>query len=520
MTTKVNITDQSLEVITDVETGEVLSQADRGWVSIEGLVEISLDDAVEDHSTSSVPEYAIEFLQATEKADTERTDLEDNESSDSNPTIHDMVEVLRSNVTDLSTIDPRLERRVKDFQFAQSQRHYSFCLFGILGLFFNLSDIRADLRWAEEAAWRRENGKTYIGWDEYEAKREKRLRRPYFTYCLLLSHVVLLILLFRANGWKMEPMKVNPFAGPSSDSLLKLGALNTGEMLDTASWYRLVTATFLHAGIIHLAVNAAALAFYGRHVELNHGIVATCFLFFVPAVGGNVISALMQPGYTLVGASGGIFALMGACIADAMLNWKLMFLVFKDRPGMSGCWTKFLCMFWLVVEVSSHLLVGFTPYGDNFAHLGGLIYGFLGGLTILERLPHSFFGKRNCFHAFRITLYRISAAIFAIALLVASTLWLTQSDGVTVPCQSCRYVSCVPFPFWTDDKWWTCDARDGCDLVHADLYKTEDGSFYAEIELFCPDSTSVREDISEHEYTENDMQVIRESLSDLCRSLC
>jgi membrane associated rhomboid family serine protease len=495
------------------ERDEIVNENNRGWVTTDDLVEVTLDYAVDDPpEASSGRNQVVEFLQPAES--------EDNLPLGSESSILALVQVLRTNVGSLPNLNPRLGRRVKDFQFAQSERsnRYAIRPFGFVALFANLSDIRSDLRWAEDAAWRRENGKPYVSWEDFEARRSKGLQRPYLTYLLVLSHIVMMIWSFQANNWKMESMNVNPLAGPSSEALLKLGALNTREMIETASWYRLVTATFLHAGIIHLVMNAAVLAVLGRAIELNHGIIATFFLFFVPAVGGNVVSALMQPGYTLVGASGGIFGLIGACVADAILNWKLMFLVFKDRPGMSGCWMKFRCIFWLCLELIIHSLIGFTPYVDNFAHLGGLLYGLLVAFMIMERLPLSFFGKgKGGCHRFRIAISQFFAAALVTSLLLVSSIWLSQSDGVTIPCPDCRYISCAPFPFWTEDKWWSCD---GCDAVTAELYKNEDGSFYNEIEVFCPDGMPVFGDISEHEYSESDMDDMQKMLPGLCRTLC
>lgn len=62
---------------------------------------------------------------------------------------------------------------------------------------------------------------------------------------------------------------------------------------------------FLHAGIIHYAINVSALWFIGTAVELNHGSFATTILFILPALGGNLYSALFLSKYLVVGSSGG-----------------------------------------------------------------------------------------------------------------------------------------------------------------------------------------------------------------------
>jgi membrane associated rhomboid family serine protease len=493
---------------------DVICEEDgRGWVTADDTVEVTADYGVED--PPEVPlerQQAFEFFQPSKSGD--------NDPLGSEPSVTALVDVLRTSMENLSSLNPRLGRRVKDFEFAQSERskRYKVRPFGIYLLFATVSDIRSDLRWAEDVAWRRENGKPYVSWTDFEAKRSKGRQRPYLTYLLILSHIAMMIYSFQINNWKMETMDVNPLAGPSSESLLKLGGLNTREMLETGSWYRLLTATFLHAGIIHLVMNAAVLAVLGRAIELNHGIIATFFLFFVPAVGGNIASALLQPGTTLVGSSGGIFGLIGAFVADSMLNWKLIFLVFKDRPGMSSFGMKIRCIFFLCLDLIVQSLIGFTPYVDNFAHLGGLLYGFLIGFMIMERLPLSFFGKgKGCCHQFRILSCHFFAAVLATFLLLLSSIWLSQSDGVTSPCPKCRYISCAPFPFWTEDKWWYCDS---CESVTAKLYYDDDGSFYSEVELNCPYGMNAFGDISEYEYSDLVLEDIQKALPGFCRKLC
>ena len=435
----------------------------------------------------------------------------------SDSSIAELVDVLRTIIgdEDLSHLPPRIRRRVKDFHFAQKERSklQKFQSKGIISLFANLSDIRSDLRWAEDAAWRRENGMPYVSWSDFEAKRRRGLQRPYMTYCLTFVYIILMVVCFGANGWKVEPMKVNPFIGPSPETLLRMGALNTQTMIKTGSWYRILSATFLHGGIIHVVFNSAAMIFLGGMIECNHGILSTMVLFFVPAIGASILSALMQPEYTMVGASGGLFALIGICLADIFLNWKLLFLVFKNRGEDSGCWKKFRCIFWIVLDLFFQTLIGLTPFVDNFAHLGGLIYGFLLGLTMLERLPLAFFGEGS--RRWKLASYRLFGITTTTVCLVLSSVLLSQSDGFQAPCYSCRSISCAPFPFWSEEKWWECD---WCNYVEGDVIKTRGDEYYSELVLMCPNGKVAHTDILDAKYS--DMADIAEDLPDYCRKIC
>jgi hypothetical protein len=137
---------------------------------------------------------------------------------------------------------------------------------------------------------------------------------------------------------------------------------------------------------------------------------------------------------------------------------------------------------------------------------------------IIQRLPLSFFGKgKGCCHQFRILSCHLFAAVLATFLLVLSSIWLSQSDGVTTPCPSCRYISCAPFPFWTEDKWWYCDS---CESVTAKLYSNDDSTFYSEIELNCPYGMNAFGDISEYEYSDLVWEDIQKALPGFCRKLC
>eukprot|EP00934_Nitzschia_sp_Nitz4_P008905 Nitzschia sp. Nitz4//scaffold55_size114948//17037//18677//NITZ4_003884-RA/size114948-processed-gene-0.199-mRNA-1//1//CDS//3329554479//8895//frame0 len=439
-------------------------------------------------------------------------------SSDS---LNEIVESLRMSHGDLNNIsDQLLKRRVKDFQYAQMQRHkkYAFRPFGIVGLFVNVSDIRSDLRWAQDCAIRRAEGRPYISWQDYETSRQQEMNRPYFTYSVLTICTVLMIMAFYFNDWKIEPLKVNPLLGPSPDTLLLMGGLQTSVMVENGSWFRLMTAVFLHGGILHWLMNCAVLGIMSRTLERNHGSSQTAIIFLVSAVGGNICSCLMQPGYVLVGASGGIFGLIGVCVADVVLNWKLLFLAFQDQDGKPAtCLVKSLSVFWLLVDLAGNSVIGLTPYVDNFAHLGGLVYGFLISLTLLRRLPLSFFEQSGDFwHSVKIGTFRRMGILLALGFFCLTVALLRRSDGTTSPCFSCRYISCAPFPFWTEDKWWECD---GCDTASGNVFSSGQDGLLTDLELLCPETGDIVDiDISGDGFY--DTVDLKSSLPAYCRAHC
>jgi hypothetical protein len=235
------------------------------------------------------------------------------------------------------------------------------------------------------------------------------------------------------------------------------------------------------------------------------------------AASSNLISAILQPGSILVGASGGLFALYGVCIADIVLNWNILFLVLKIRQERPGCWLQLCCIFGLIFELAVNTIPGFTPWVDNFAHLGGLFYGFCLSFSLLKTLPVSFTGEDpSIFHKIRRCMLKflISGAGFALTGVILSILILGRSDGVTTPCPNCRYISCIPFPFWTEDKWFHCD---GCDAIVEYHYKTSDG-IYTDLFINCPDGNEVAIDVSHDKLS--DSHDLERKLPEYCRLEC
>ena len=432
-------------------------------------------------------------------------------------TVQELIQSMEHGVVDLP---PALERRVRDFKFAQQkrrersggneQRHW-----GIFGLYAHLSDIRADLEWAEDAAWRRQRSEPYLSWTDFEKGRDKGFNnRPWFVYSMLAICTIMMIVTIGVNGWKLEPLNVNPLMGPSSETLINVGARQSDLMVNQGQYFRLFTPLVLHAGFIHYIINMLALYFIGGVVEQSHGWLSACVLFVVPAVGGNILSAICLPQYISVGASGGIFGLIGGCLADIAINWNLLFL--KSTTEEGDRWRHGMVLFWLIFDILVNCIIGLTPFVDNFTHLGGLVYGLLCGLSTIERLAVGFFGLQSQQEPWwKMHLLRFSGLIASILSIVITTVVLVQSDGVTSPCHGCRYISCVPFPPNADEKWWECD---DCDFVTADLFARPDDGMYEEIALTCPDGQIETIDVSEKQWYEKDH--VRQALPSYCRDVC
>ena len=96
------------------------------------------------------------------------------------------------------------------------------------------------------------------------------------------------------------------------------GAL-VGALVGEGEWYRLVTAMFLHGGILHLLFNMAALWWIGSIVEQALGTLRYVLVYFVSGLAGSAGALLLtDPIAVTVGASGAVYGILGALL---ILEW-------------------------------------------------------------------------------------------------------------------------------------------------------------------------------------------------------
>jgi membrane associated rhomboid family serine protease len=349
------------------------------------------------------------------------------------------------------------------------------------------------------------NDQPYLSWFDFDAMHGRTYSNPYFTYTIMLLSTIALIWSFALNDWKIAPFNVNPMAGPSPEVLLEMGALERSLIIDENQWYRVVAPLILHAGIIHYVINMLAFWLLVSGVERMHGTFEVALVYCFAGIGGNVLSALFLTNAISVGSSGGIFGIIGLCTSDIIVNWELIRIQDKEHPF------SYTCVFsWLAFEVLLNICIGLTPYVDNFAHLGGWFYGICIGLVVIEPLNNGFFGP---IQKWRYDAWRVVGMVLTIGTMAFTIVLLWQlDDAMTTFCPNCRYISCAPFPFWKQDKWWYCD---GCSSVTANLITASDGS--AELEIDCPygDTATVIFDSGE-----SSPEMVEPQIESLCRQLC
>ncbi|MDB5085339.1 MAG: hypothetical protein JWN30_2225 [Bacilli bacterium] len=147
--------------------------------------------------------------------------------------------------------------------------------------------------------------------------------------------------------------------------LIKFGE-KVNSLIAAGQYWRLLSPIFLHINLIHILVNMIGL-YSLRVVEWIFGSYRFLFIFLLAGIGGNTFSFAMSPNPS-AGASGALFGLLGALIYFGFERWA----VFK-RVFSTGVW----------LTLAVNIILGFTwGYVDNWAHIGGLICGFLAALLV------------------------------------------------------------------------------------------------------------------------------------------
>lgn len=161
---------------------------------------------------------------------------------------------------------------------------------------------------------------------------------------------------------------------PETKDLIARGADYGPKTLGEHQYWRLITNSFVHIGLMHIALNAICLWSFGRKLEEFFGAVTTISVYLLTAVGGSILSLSWDPYRVSAGASGAVFGIAGCLIA--FLYYGKHDLTAHERTAELSNVVKFSLI---------NLMLGLRAHTDNMAHLGGLVTGVTLGWFLSRR---------------------------------------------------------------------------------------------------------------------------------------
>lgn len=196
----------------------------------------------------------------------------------------------------------------------------------------------------------------------FEENRLARQRTPLFiSFCTIVSVVVFVIQL-ELSGWDIF-----------GDMTTEGAALDTERVKMYNEWYRLLTSTFMHAGIVHLLLCLTFLWIIGYYIERRHGSTSIAMIFMFSALGGAVASCTQVGNHYdeskgVVGLSGGVCSLAAMTVVDYFTNADA---ISHDHMMMRASFRERSILFLFFIGAFDWIiLVSALAYSETFCLVG------------------------------------------------------------------------------------------------------------------------------------------------------
>lgn len=184
---------------------------------------------------------------------------------------------------------------------------------------------------------------------------KERFVLPYVTIGMIVLNVLVFL--------------VMEFLGSTYDAsfVAKYGGMYPTLVSRKHQWWRLLTAGFIHFGASHLINNMVILYAIGERLERSVGTIRMLVIYMVSLLGGSLCSygmMLLTGDYAVsAGASGAVYGIIGG----------FLWILILHRGHLEGISARRM-----VLSIILMIYFGFSSGGiDNWAHIGGLISGFL-----------------------------------------------------------------------------------------------------------------------------------------------
>jgi len=193
------------------------------------------------------------------------------------------------------------------------------------------------------------------------------------TTALLVANLMMFGIEWMATAAQGKGGGLSILWGMGGEATYRLGMSAPYGIYVQHQWYRLITAMFLHGGLIHIGFNMMSLMQLGPALEELYGSARYFFLYIATGAFGFLASSFI--GHYSLGASGGLLGLVGAMLAITSKRGGSYMRELRSR---------------LISSVVILFVLGFMGMGiDNWAHGGGLASGFVLGKIFADRQPMS-----------------------------------------------------------------------------------------------------------------------------------
>jgi membrane associated rhomboid family serine protease len=212
----------------------------------------------------------------------------------------------------------------------------------------------------------------------YAAEPQVQGRRfPFFTILIILINIAVFAYEVSLGSGRVDEFAIRWGFIPSD--------LWSGRHLET-----LITAQFLHGGVLHIAGNMLFLWVFGDNVEDQLGHLTYLIFYLVCGIVASLTFAIAFPHSTdpLIGASGAIAGVLGGYLLLYPRALVRTLLTFGPFFAITRIAAVIVIGFWFILQILSSVasLAEVTPQSDvaYFAHVGGFIFGLIATGLIRE----------------------------------------------------------------------------------------------------------------------------------------
>jgi len=169
---------------------------------------------------------------------------------------------------------------------------------------------------------------------------------------------------------------LDPFK-PGSEDLLRWGGNTAYAVTREHEWWRLLTAMFMHAGLLHLSLNMLGLWDAGAQLCRWFGNRQFLLMYLGSGLAGGALSLHFAAQQSVsVGASGAVFGALGGLLAAGLQHRSQLPRILTRRLLLSQG-----------IFVAYALIAGLRTQGvDNAAHVGGLVAGAAFGVVLTRKI--------------------------------------------------------------------------------------------------------------------------------------